>query len=175
MVDRSTVDETVFQWKETDVMHKDDDNHQVYTFRARPELGRFDMTLTKDEWLDFLELTLADWLEQVEGASTKPSSLFLWKTGEAYAYRRRAYRRMSDILSVERNDRLSKIPKQMWEAVMATEGPETRRLVQDRTPPMSDATARAYEALRSMGEDIPIDFAPKLFYPPPPPRIDTEL
>ena len=25
----------------------------------------------EDEWLDFLELTLADWLEQVEGAAEK--------------------------------------------------------------------------------------------------------
>ena len=38
-------------------------------FRARDELGRFLIPLqNEEEWLDFLELTLADWLEQVEGA-----------------------------------------------------------------------------------------------------------
>ena len=39
-------------------------------FTSRPELGRFKIPLeSKEEWLDFLELTLADWLEQVEGAA----------------------------------------------------------------------------------------------------------
>ena len=38
-------------------------------FRARDELGRFLIPLqNEEEWLDFLELTLSDWLEQVEGA-----------------------------------------------------------------------------------------------------------
>jgi hypothetical protein len=31
------------------------------TFKARTELGRFDISLTKEEWIDFIELTLADW------------------------------------------------------------------------------------------------------------------
>jgi hypothetical protein len=97
------------------------------------------MLLSKDEWLNFVEFTLADWLEQVEGATTKPSNLFLWKTGKAYAYRRLAYRKMSDILSVERGERLSEIPKQMLDTVMTTESLETRQLVQPRTPPMPDA------------------------------------
>ena len=157
MVDRSTVDQTVFDWTKHDVNDKD----KIYTFQARPELGRFEISLTKEEWIDFIELTLADWLEQVEGAAIKPSSLFLWKIGEAYSYRRHAYRKMSEILSVERSDRLAVIPKQMLDAVMATESKETRNLVQNRTPPMSEATARAYDALRSVGEDIPIDFAPR--------------
>jgi hypothetical protein len=162
MVDRSTVDETVFDWTKHDV----NDEDKTYTFKARPELGRFDISLTKEEWIDFIELTLADWLEQVEGAARKPSSLFLWKTGEAYSYRRHAYRKMSKILSFERSHRLSVIPKQMLDAVMETESKETRNLVQNRTPPMSEATARAYDALRSVGEDIPIDFAPQ-------PDVDT--
>jgi hypothetical protein len=161
MVDRSTVDETVFQWNEQD---KDDDPETVYTFRARPELGRFDITLNKDEWVDFIELTLADWLEQVEGAASKPSSLYLWKKGEAYSYRRLAYQKMSQILGIERSDRLFKVPREMLEAVMATEGNETRHLVQERTPPMSEATARAYDALRSIGEPIPTDFSPRPFH-----------
>jgi hypothetical protein len=155
MVDRSTLDATVFDWREPL------DPSTILKLRARPELGRFDMLLSKDEWLDFVELTLADWLEQVEGAATKPSDLFLWKMGEAYAYRRLAYRKMSDILSVERSERLSEIPKQMLDAVMATESPETRQLVQPRTPPMADAAAHALDALRAVGEDIPVDLSPQ--------------
>jgi hypothetical protein len=157
MVDRSTLDETVFAWKESDASKE----NITYSFTARPELGRFNLSLTKDEWVDFLELTLADWLEQVEGAATKPSSIFLWKTGEAYSYRRLAYKKMSQILAVERKERLSTIPKAMLEAVMSTEGKHTRHLVQARTPPMSAATAQAYDALRANGEPIPIDFSPQ--------------
>jgi hypothetical protein len=155
MVDRSTLDATVFDWREPL------DPSTILKLRARPELGRFDMLLSKDEWLDFVELTLADWLEQVEGAATKPSDFFLWKMGEAYAYRRLAYRKMSDILSVERSERLSEIPKQMLDAVMTTESPETRQLVQPRTPPMADAAAHALDALRAVGEDIPVDLSPQ--------------
>jgi hypothetical protein len=156
MVDRSTLDQTVFDW-EGPVQNP----AQKFHLRARPELGRFDLILSKDEWLDFIELTLADWLEQVEGASSKLSDLFLWKTGEAYAYRRLAYGKMSEILSVERAPRLSTIPKQMLEAVMGTEASETRHLVQARTPPMSAASAVALDALRSIGEAIPEDLSPQ--------------
>lgn len=159
MVDRSTVDETVFSWKEDDAMSQSSSFH----FRARPELGRFDITLTKEEWLDFLELSLADWLEQVEGAATKPSSLFLWKTGEAYAYRRLAYRKMNEILSAERRERLGEKTRKTLEAVMSTESPETRNLVQVRNPPVSDAAARALDALRANGENIPYDLSPQPF------------
>jgi len=155
MVDRSTVDETVFSWK------KAASNITLYNIRARPELGRFQITLTKEEWLDFLELTLADWLEQVEGAATKPSSLFLWKVGEAYAYRRLAYRKMNIILSVERSERLSNRPRETLVAVMSTEATNTRHLVQVRTPPVSDAAARALDALRANGESIILDLSPQ--------------
>jgi hypothetical protein len=155
MVDRSTLDKTVMDWNGLI------DEKFIFHLRARPELGRFDMFLNKEEWLDFIELTLADWLEQVEGAATQPSSLFLWKTGEAYTYRRLAYRKMSQVLAAERPFRLSTIPKDMWEAVMATESLETRQLVQPRTPPMSEAAARALEALRAVGEEIPEDLSPQ--------------
>ena len=84
MVDRFTVDKTVFNWKKEDLTS----TTATYNFRSRPELGRFQIDLTKEEWLDFLELSLADWLEQVEGAATKPNPLYLWKKGEAFAYRR---------------------------------------------------------------------------------------
>jgi hypothetical protein len=157
MVDRSTVDETVFGWKAQD-RH---DHNKVYKLKARPELGRFDIFLDKEEWVDFIELTLADWLEQVEGAATKPSPLFFWSVGESYSYRRFAYRRMTDILNVERKERLAEIPKNMMDVVMATEGSDTRHLVQPRTPPMSEAAARAYDALRASGEYIPVDFSPQ--------------
>lgn len=97
MVDRYTVDETVFEWKNKDLAS----NTSIYHLRSRPELGRFQIYLTKEEWLDFIELSLADWLEQVEGAATKANPLFLWKKGEAYAYRRLAYQKMNEILSVD--------------------------------------------------------------------------
>eukprot|EP00536_Pseudo-nitzschia_multiseries_P006250 jgi/Psemu1/14786/gm1.14786_g len=158
MVDRSTVDRTVFAWEEDSAS-----NTSVYNLRARPELGRFDITLTKDEWLDFLELSLADWLEQVEGAAMKPSKFFLWKKGEAYAYRRLAYRKMNEILSAEREERLGNKPRKTLEAVMATEPSETRHLVQARNPPVSEAAARALDALRANGENIPIDLSPQPF------------
>lgn len=51
-------------------------------------LGRLEMELSKQEWLNFVEFTLVDWLELLEGAADKPSSLYLWKVGETYAYRR---------------------------------------------------------------------------------------
>jgi hypothetical protein len=119
------------------------------------------MQLSKQEWLDFIELTLVDWLEQVEGAAAKPSSLFLWKVGEAYAYRRSAYGKMSKILAVERAPRLLNVAPRMLEEVMATEAQNTRQLVQPRTPPMSDAAAAAFSALRAIGEDIPLDLSPQ--------------
>jgi hypothetical protein len=156
MVDRSTLDQTVFDWN-----GPIQDPQVTFHLKARPELGRFDLVLNKEEWLDFIELTLADWLEQVEGAAVKPSSLFLWKTGEAYSYRRLAYRKMSEILSVERAPRLTTIPQAMLQAVMATEAPETRHLVQARTPPMSEAARQALAALRSIGEPIAEDLAPQ--------------
>jgi len=155
MVDRSTVDDSVFAWEPACTTEN-------YTFRARPEMGRFPIELNKEEWLDFIELTLADWLEQVEGAAATPSKLYLWKTGEAYAYRRMAYRKMSEVLVAERPKRLKDIVPQMYDAVMGTESPATRSLVQPRTPPQSDAAAAALAALRSVGEDIPEDFSPQV-------------
>jgi len=161
MVDRSTVDETVFNWNIRDV---NSTQSKQFTFQSRPELGRFDIKLkNKSEWLDFVELTLADWLEQVQGAAETPSTLFNWQKGDAYAYRRTAYAKMLDILSHERHDRLANIVKEMHADVYGTEGSETRHLVQLRTPPPSDAAKLALEALRAAGEDIP----EKLLWPQP--------
>lgn len=156
MVDRSTVDTTVFEWNPDDANIK----ASPYTFRARPELGRFSIDLTKSEWIDFLELTLADWMEQVEGAAEQPSSLFFWDKGEAYAYRRTAYAKMADILSLERKERLAKKARETHGDVMSTESGATKNLVQLRTPPVSEAARVAVDALRSAGEDIPLNLGP---------------
>ena len=107
MVDRATVDATVFAAAEGDwpvsplPRHLGDTSYPPlkprpskrasaahdkslarqadgveFAFRARPELGAFPIPLRSGgtrhlEWLDFLTLSLADWLEQVEGASSK--------------------------------------------------------------------------------------------------------
>ena len=158
MVDRSTVDKTVFNWNVEDVTSSEE---AQYTFFARPELGRFAIHINKEEWIDFIELTLSDWLEQVEGAAETASERFYWKAGEAYAYRRTAYAKMAEILSHERPDRLSKVVKETVAHVYNTEQASTRHLVQLRTPPMSESAKEALAALRSAGEVIPVDFSPQ--------------
>ena len=50
------------------------------------------------EWLHLLTLSLADWLEQVEGAARKANPAVLWGEGEAWAYRRDAYAAMARLL-----------------------------------------------------------------------------
>jgi len=148
-VDRYTIDKHVMEWKQGN------DLKSSYIVRSRAETGRFEMTLSTEEFLDFIELTLADWLEQVEGASEKDNPYFLWKQGEAYAYRRDQYYIMSKLLAHERAPRLSEIVPRMHRAVMDTEKLETRNLIQPRTPPVSKAAELAFEALRASGEDIP--------------------
>lgn len=159
MVDRWTVDQTVFAWTDGDASGDD----REYTFFSRPELGRFPIHLSKSEWIDFIELTLADWLEQVEGAAETPSSRFLWNEGEAWSYRRTAYHQMANILSRERGERLSSIVHKTVAAVYEREGESTRHLVQMRTPPMNDAAKEANSALRSAGYQVPTNFAPAPF------------
>lgn len=159
MVDRSTVDDTVFNWKREDKTSHEEANY--VTFLARPELGRFEIHVNKNEWIDFIELTLSDWLEQVQGAAETASEIFYWKAGEAYAYRRTAYAKMAEVLSHERQNRLSSVVKETVARVYDTEQGSTRHLVQFGTPPMSDSAKEALAALRSAGEDIPVDFAPQ--------------
>eukprot|EP00588_Corethron_pennatum_P012181 CAMPEP_0194266334 /NCGR_PEP_ID=MMETSP0169-20130528/1276_1 /TAXON_ID=218684 /ORGANISM="Corethron pennatum, Strain L29A3" /LENGTH=313 /DNA_ID=CAMNT_0039006995 /DNA_START=16 /DNA_END=957 /DNA_ORIENTATION=+ len=154
MVDRSTVDATVIAWSQNRKFE------ETYSFRARPELGQFKIAVSKDEWLDFIELNLADWLEQVEGAASKPSELFNWNKGEAYAYRRDAYRFMSELLVATRPERLGAVIPAMMRDVYGTESEGTRHLVQPRTPPMSASAERALEALRSAGEIFPVERRP---------------
>ena len=106
----------------------------THAFRARPELGGFDIPMDDDDmWFDFITLTLADWLEQVEGAAAGPNPLFEWDKGEAWGYRRRAYARMAEIVS-------EKIPeaKVLHAAVYDREPMKTRHLSQPITPPMSE-------------------------------------
>jgi hypothetical protein len=116
--------------------------------RSRPELGNFDIVLTAPEFLAFLELSLADWLEQVEGASERANPLFHWGAGEAWAYRRTAYRAMADILAAADPGRLGGA-KAVYAEVFSAEGRETQTLVQARTPPMSGAARDARVAMRA--------------------------
>ena len=70
----------------------------THAFKARPELGGFDIPTSDTFWFDFISLTLADWLEQVEGAAGSANPLFEWDQGEAWGYRRKAYQRMAEIV-----------------------------------------------------------------------------
>ena len=72
-----------------------------------------------------------------------------------------AYRKMNEILSIERSERLGQKTTDTMLAIMNTEPEETRKLVQVRNPPVSEAAARALEALRASGEPIPLDLSPK--------------
>ena len=142
-----TVDETVL------------DSSKPLVFRARPELGAFAMPLkSRAEWLDFLSLSLADWLEQVEGASTKkiesPVGGVVWAEGEAWGYRRDAYREMSVILQNEGDAWVSKAAPTMYEAVFANEPAASRNVVIPKTPPMGESAKAAQEAVASASCDF---------------------
>jgi hypothetical protein len=173
MVDRSTLDDTVFAWSRNNANTTTTSDNETsrrqkldstYTLYARPEFGRFPMKLTTEEWLDFVELSLADWLEQVEGAALKENAKYLWKKGQAYSYRRLAYRQMKRLLATERSERLGTVVPQMYSEVMETENRDTRHLLQRKTPPQSTAALEALDALRANGEeDLPSDFSPLPF------------
>lgn len=115
------------------------------TFAARVELGAFAMRLADArEYNDFLLLTLADYLEQVEGAATKPNRLVGWDVGGAWSYRRTAYAKMARYLG----ERAGYPQAQAMHArVYAREGPETRHLHMAVTPPMSEAAREARAAM----------------------------
>ena len=145
VVDRKTVDVTLYEPE-----YLQNQPHHGIQFYARPELGRFPIPLEdEEEWLDFLELSLADWLEQVEGAAQKENKLFGWKKGEAWSYRRRAFARMAEVLVERRGERL-RAAKEMFEEVFAMEPAEAKGLHQEITPPMSDAAREARLALESI-------------------------
>lgn len=154
MVDRLSVDSTVFNYSvnmcknnATISNEKVISTSESFKFHARDELGRFPIEVNKDEWLDFLELTLADWLEQVEGAAEKENKLYGWKVGEAWSYRRNAYKQMADILA---HDRQKKKCVEMYNQVYAQEAQHTRNMIQTRTPPMTQAAKEAREAIESV-------------------------
>ena len=159
MVDRASVDATVFRWMNLSPHERDSISGgtiEPATFRSRAELGNFPIaTKSHQEWLDFLTLSLADWLEQVEGAATKevPRPVgdgILWKKGEAWAYRREAYAAMASILG---GCGVEAAPK-MHAEVYAREPEWSRSIHQPLTPPMGVAALAAAEALASARLDF---------------------
>jgi len=138
MVDRWSVDQTTGGHQKGEPIQ----------FRSRVELGSFLLEVTEEEWLDFIELVLADWLEQVEGASLKENDSFGWKAGEAWSYRRAAYASMASLLA-DRVPRLRGVADVMHAEVMAVEPEETRGLHMAVTPPLSEAAREARAALAS--------------------------
>ena len=143
MVDRKSVDDTLYL-----LADEHQQTNRSFEFKARPELGNFQIKLMdENEWLNFIELSLADYLEQVEGAAEKSSHLFQWQIGEAYSYRRQAYIDMRNILV----KRLGKdVVGETYNAVYDRESTATRNLHQVLTPPMSEAAREAQEALQSI-------------------------
>eukprot|EP00607_Mallomonas_marina_P000867 CAMPEP_0182437676 /NCGR_PEP_ID=MMETSP1167-20130531/85208_1 /TAXON_ID=2988 /ORGANISM="Mallomonas Sp, Strain CCMP3275" /LENGTH=356 /DNA_ID=CAMNT_0024630679 /DNA_START=46 /DNA_END=1116 /DNA_ORIENTATION=+ len=118
--------------------------------QSRAELGRFPICLKDErEWSNFLELTLSDWLEQVEGASLKQNDIMDWSLGGAWSYRREAYQRMAVWLHERERERLS-VAIKMHEEVFAEEPEHTRHIHQVRTAPVSDAAKTARQAMTSM-------------------------
>ena len=118
---------------------------------AKLELGAFKLSLTHNEFLDFVTLSLGDWLEQVEGASDRESDGYGWLKGEAWGYRRKAFEAMSEILIRERGLGLA---KSTWRAVYAAEPEATRRLEQRRTPPLSKEAKKANDVwMSTVGDD----------------------
>lgn len=126
------------------------DINSIIKLTSRVELGRFDININNhNEWLDFIELTLADWLEQVEGASERVNPLLEWNIGEAWSYRRIAYKKMLDILLKYRYSRL-KIAEEMFDDIYSRESSRTKHLIQEITPPISQAAKDAREAMLSI-------------------------
>jgi hypothetical protein len=117
---------------------------------SRLELGNIPIAFTDEaEWLSFVELTLADWLEQCEGAAERRNELYGWDIGEAYSYRRAAFAQMAALLPARVGDRLARA-RRMHEEVFATEDPATRSLHQPVTPAISPAARAAREARASV-------------------------
>lgn len=152
MVDRATVDATL----PTSAEQLQQYEASPPTFYARTELGAFPIPCkSRQEWIDFLTLTLADWLEQVEGAATKevPRPVedgVLWPLGEAWAYRRAAYAAMARLLGEQGIDAAPR----MHAEVFSREPEWSRTITQPLTPAMSASAVAAAEALRSSQLDF---------------------
>ena len=150
MVDRHSVDRTILSpWARSPLEYVD----APPSFYARPEIGAFEIPLESHaEWLDFLGLSLADWLEQVEGAASKEVPLpagegFLWELGQAWGYRREGYAKMAEVLSEHGPEWVRESGARMHAEVFAREPEHSRSFVQPLTPPMSQAAVEAHEAL----------------------------
>ncbi|RHZ00653.1 hypothetical protein DYB37_003908 [Aphanomyces astaci] len=146
VVDRKVFDDAV-------LLRSDSTCHLPPQLIARPELGRFPLPVASStaDWLDFVELVLADWMDQVAGAAEKANPLFLWQQGDAWSYRRLAYAKMAAVLATHRNeDGRGAHIQRIVQDVYASEPVPTRGLVQQVTPPMSDAAKDARDALRSV-------------------------
>mmetsp|Transcript_10477 Transcript_10477/g.17741 ORF Transcript_10477/g.17741 Transcript_10477/m.17741 type:complete len:312 (+) Transcript_10477:60-995(+) len=130
-------------------LSKPGDPRRLTGFRARPELGGFPLELRDEgEWLDMATLTLADFLEQVEGAASKENKNYDWPVGGAWGYRRHLYQALAHILQEERG--LDKA-LEMYKAVYGQEPLENRSLhLTSRTPPLTDAAKTAFAARESM-------------------------
>lgn len=76
------------------------DPPRTHRWRVRADAGVGEewVEMEHDEWLRFTTLTLADWLEQVEDAAGHRNARFGYGPGQAWAYRRRAYAHMAELL-----------------------------------------------------------------------------
>jgi hypothetical protein len=155
MADRLTVDNLVekqFNRYCLGSSEKTSDVDETFQIKSRLELGAISIPFVDEhEWLDFVELTLADWLEQCEGAAERRNDIYGWAIGEAYSYRRDAFRMMAQLLPARVGDRLVRA-RRMHEEVFATEGDATRGLHMPVTPAISPAAREAVEALASVNQ-----------------------
>ncbi|CAL8468548.1 g8088 [Coccomyxa elongata] len=98
-----------------------------HTIRARPDVGGHEIVLTDQQFSDLITVHLADWLEQVEREAAKVNERHGWfKEGDAWGYRRKAYRQMAELLGGPAQD--------AYQAVFAREPDSTRHISQDLTP-----------------------------------------
>ena len=120
MVDRSTVDATVLAPPPGTCAAAA--GLPPPSFFARPELGGFEIALRSErEWLEFLTLSLADWLEQVEGAAMRAVPSCHWPVGQAWAYRRDGYAAIARLLSERAEGPLAEAPCGAFPARMHAE------------------------------------------------------
>ena len=126
----------VYQYCITDRASQDADlfatgpEADMRSWGVRSDAGVADsaVTMDRDDWRDFTLLTLADWLEQVEGAALLPNTRFRYGVGQAWGYRRRAYARMAEVLGGE--------PQRLHAAVFGREPAETRAFCLDAPEPV---------------------------------------
>jgi hypothetical protein len=125
---------------------------------ARPELGGFPLPLASHgEWLDLATMVLADYLEQVEGAASKPNPGYGWGVGGAWGYRRQAYAALARVLKSERGgpggggDEAAAMHAAVYgaERLEGTAAGPRRQRDTPVTPPQTDAAKTALAAIAS--------------------------